>query len=82
MRSHSSCLFDIGQPLLVAFNFCRANHNVMIGLCKQNCFDAVYLGLYNRQQVGATPFSVSPPPLSSLPQKDKTSGSAQVKVHQ
>ena len=34
VRSHSSCLFDIGQPLLVGFNFCRANNYVMIGLCK------------------------------------------------
>ena len=52
MRSHSSCLFDIGQSMLVDFNFCQANKYVMIGSCKQPCFDAVYLGLYNRQQVG------------------------------
>ena len=42
----------------------------VLGLCKQHCFDAVYLGLYNRQQVGVTPFSVPPPPLLSPPQKD------------
>ena len=28
----------------------------LVGLCKQHCLDAVYLGLYNRQQVGVTPF--------------------------
>ena len=69
VRSHSSCLFDIGQSLLVDFNFCRANNYVMVGLCKQHCFDAIHLGLYNRQQVGVTPFSVPPSPLSSPPQK-------------
>ena len=28
----------------------------LVGLCKQHCLDAVYLGLYNRHQVGVTPF--------------------------
>ena len=28
----------------------------LVGLCKQHCLHAVYLGLYNRQKVGVTPF--------------------------
>ena len=28
----------------------------LVGLCKQHCLDAVYLGLYNRQKVGVTLF--------------------------
>ena len=28
----------------------------LVGLCKQHCLDAVYLGLYNRQQVGVRLF--------------------------
>ena len=28
----------------------------LVGFCKQHCLDAVYLGLYNRLQVGVTPF--------------------------
>ena len=28
----------------------------MVALCKQHYLDAVYLGLYNRQEVGVTPF--------------------------
>ena len=77
MRFHSSCLFNIGQPLLVDFDLCARTRLVFLTLvshcwwtltfplplvlsfshwCKQCCLDADYLGLYNRQQFGFIPF--------------------------
>ena len=69
MRSYSSCLFlTLVAPFCRLsrviepttgwdYTFFRTvAAKKLVGLCKQHCLDEVYLGLYNRQQVGVTPF--------------------------
>ena len=66
MRSHSSCLFDIGQSLLVDFGL----------------YDPTRLVFCQKRQDEWERTSQCPPTVADQCQKDKTSGSVQVKDHQ